>query len=481
MKALLLLALLAQDSHTIPKSHKTAYLKAVGDYDKALGLCEKDPGQAIELMTNILGNSKIDKHECRIRIERATADYTDWKDFFPYQLRGRARVKLAETDAENAESLLQEAIKDFQESVKRNVKSSEPYLNDARNRLEKLRQQKKNPSTPVNPEPAFEAEWLKLIGERKYKSAKQFVESQGGFLDDAKRKGYLQKTEDACAERVTELLNTFRARLELNAAPAELRKMKPNELEAIFALPDDAELVGSYPALQWSRKQREVLLRLRKLEKKEEVLAIIDELLAQMVGSEPLGSREDSRWFRVAATIAFKYIEDLGKALVSASQTATPEARSELKKEAEGLGARWESAKSKLSKEFLAKNSWMDEHSNALSDLIRKFPIDLAELDAVNLDSCLASASPEKALSEMEASLRKIWDEKGSSLSRQSSQKLLTLLIASSAMRRLLEGDSVEKVAEELRLFGKELSRFGGPLDPKRWGPKVEKVFTALR
>jgi hypothetical protein len=60
-------------------------------------------------------------------------------------------------------------------------------------------------------------------------------------------------------------------------------------------------------------------------------------------------------------------------------------------------------------------------------------------------------------------------------------RKLLTELAAATAVHELLAGKSAEEVAKGLQELGRSLTLAGGPVDPARWGPRVEKILEALK
>lgn len=79
----------------------------------------------------------------------------------------------------------------------------------------------------------------------------------------------------------------------------------------------------------------------------------------------------------------------------------------------------------------------------------------------------------------LESKLRQI--ESGGGLAIESRQKLYTLLVAARAIRLFLEGKSDADVLGSLREDLQQLQRAGGAVDPDRFGPRVRKVYDALR
>ena len=86
---ILLLLIVLQQEERIPRTQNEAYLAASKEYEKAVKEWETDPKGSIEILNRILDNPKIEKRECRLRIEWQPGTEIR-RDFFPHQLRGRA-------------------------------------------------------------------------------------------------------------------------------------------------------------------------------------------------------------------------------------------------------------------------------------------------------------------------------------------------------------------------------------------------------
>jgi hypothetical protein len=71
--------------------------------------------------------------------------------------------------------------------------------------------------------------------------------------------------------------------------------------------------------------------------------------------------------------------------------------------------------------------------------------------------------------------------ESRSNLSRESRQLLYTARVIVVSLRGLLAGKSEDAVAVDLSAYRQKLRDSGGPGDVKKYGPRVEKVFSALR
>src|SRR5687767_5379623 len=152
--AILSLVLFAQDSKTVTRQEKTEYNAAVAKCREAEAMIESDPQNAVQLFTEIIGNTRVRLIECTIRIEQRPAEYSDPYPFLPYQYRGKAKMNLAKkATPENAQRLVAGAIEDFQESEKRNVAPSAELRKGAEALLAKLKADVTKPPDTVKSDP----------------------------------------------------------------------------------------------------------------------------------------------------------------------------------------------------------------------------------------------------------------------------------------------------------------------------------------
>ncbi|HEY3225810.1 MAG TPA: hypothetical protein VGK61_02300, partial [Planctomycetota bacterium] len=108
----------------IPRVSKDIYLNAVKELDQAVELIASEPREAVAKVTGILTNSRIKYFECRLKIEKVVGE-TEERAFFPYQVRGRARMAVAErSELQAREAALVDAIADFKKSVEAKVRGS---------------------------------------------------------------------------------------------------------------------------------------------------------------------------------------------------------------------------------------------------------------------------------------------------------------------------------------------------------------------
>ncbi|HLF95028.1 MAG TPA: hypothetical protein VJB14_16285 [Planctomycetota bacterium] len=149
---------------------KEAYDRAVRACEQALRLLETDPEGALQKLNEV--HEKLDPpdkpglkdHERVLRFEVQSGDYSAPVAFYPYQSRGRVRLKLAAVakGIEERRRLLTEAVADLQKSVEKGVESSGPLLAGAKAELAKLPPPPPPAPTPAEVAAAWSKEWAAL-------------------------------------------------------------------------------------------------------------------------------------------------------------------------------------------------------------------------------------------------------------------------------------------------------------------------------
>ncbi|HVR87685.1 MAG TPA: hypothetical protein VMU54_25385, partial [Planctomycetota bacterium] len=279
-----------QDTDVIPRNQRESYGVAILEYEKAWNNLDSDPRQAL-LSINRLFQLKIEKKDRRIQMERPNGTLQKPFDFFPNYLRGRIRLALAKSDPDNAQAYLSAAIGDFKSSSDAGVKASEDLLKSTRALLDRLKAPKPPESPPkvTMAEEGFRESWFKQIEAHKFKAARDLVDQKGTSLAADRKRDYVRDTEEECRKYVGGELSGFAKAMELSSRPAQLRSMRLAEWNRIFELPADADLVGSYPELDWARKEKPTLELVRTSTSKareEEYPAVLDRLLAQLAAAE---------------------------------------------------------------------------------------------------------------------------------------------------------------------------------------------------
>jgi len=477
MTLILLASLLLQDTKTIVRQEKTEYNAAVAKYKDAESNLESDPQAAIEKLTEILSNSKLRVFECVLKIEQRPGDYTE-HPFLPYQARGQARMNLAKkATPENAQKLLAAAIEDFNESAKRNVGPSTDLLKGAQAALAKAKADAtKTPEVPTKPDPVakFREKWFPLLEAKRYKAAKALLEKDSDGLTDEDKKNYLSNAEQACRAQLTNWVSDFRPRF-INAMSLGLDQKTAEEFDLLFALPAGDELIVSHPALDWAR-QFEPAFRSVQSQKTQP-----QSLVPAAVASAALEERLENPWFKAIEQAVFQSLKSAISVEVGNARDASKADRDKARQKANGLMDQWKSFAGKLDAKFVERHRFLADHEGQLTRLFEGFPADLADLDKIDLalDGAFVADSPDTELGKVEDSISAL--EAKSNLTLESRQRLYTARVTAAALRGLFNGKTEDAVAGELGAYRAKLREVGGPGDVKKYGPRVEKVFAALR
>jgi hypothetical protein len=468
--------LVPQDARTATRQEKTEYNAAVAKCREGESMIDSDPQGAIERLSELIGNSKIRLIECLLRIEQRPAEYSDPYAFLPYQYRARARMSLAKkASPENAQKLVAAAIEDLQESVKRNVPSSAEMLKGAEATLAKLKADVTKPPDAVKADPVskFKEKWDPLMLARHFKAAKAVIEKDSEGLTEEQKKGFLESTEQKCRSGLISWVSEFRPRF-ITAINNGLDQKTADEFDELFALPAADELIVSHPAIDWVRK---FLPTFRDVQSSK---LPPHGLIAAAVASAPLDDSGVNPWFRAMEGVIFQSLKGSISAEVQKAQNAAKADRVKARAQADGLLAQWKDFAGKLDAKFLERHRFVQDHEGQLGRLFDGFPADLADLEKISLDAAFAAESPDAELSKIEVVLAN-FESKGN-LTLESRQRLYTLWVTVGALRGLFGGRSEDAVAADLSAFRQKLRDAGGPgSDVKKYGPRVEKVFAALR
>jgi hypothetical protein len=493
MTAATLLLLLCQQDRTVQRTEKGDYYPAKKRCEEGEALIDSDPKTAIEKLDEVINNPKIRFIECRLRIEERPSEYTPWYPFLPYQYRGRAKINLAKrSDPEIAVKLLTEAAADLQRSqkegvvegsLKEGVKSSEDFLKTAKADLDTVQAKIKAAATtskntdPALPEPAivrFRPAFQRLMEDSRFKSARDSVDTAGKALTEAEKKRFREDADVACRTYLDEQALKLRRRLTSDVRSlADLQSLSPRELEAIFALPKADELFVSHPAIEWARTWLPAFEGVRS---RKSAPATLLPAAAQAVALEPDG---ENQWFGTAEIVAFQGIREALQACVSRARDALQPAREAEKTQTTALVKAWTDFETKLDAGFREAHPAVSSHGKEIALLPGGFPVDLAEVDKADLDSCFMAPSPEAALAQLEQSLKSL--ESGKTVTRESRRKLYHLLFTAAALRALCEGKTEEDAADKASAYGERLSAAGGAIETKKYGPRMEAVFAKLR
>lgn len=478
---ILLLALLSslspQDTRTVARTDKGEYNTALAKFKEAEGYVESDPSAAIDILTQIISNPRLRIMEVVLRIEQRPAEYSDPYPFLPYQARGTARVNQSKKlTGDAAQRMMAAAIEDYTESVKRNVGPSGDLLKAAQARLAKLKEDTSSPSTPVKADPVvkFREKWDPILRDRRFKTARALIEKEGGELTEEQRKSFASSADQQCREFLVQEVSEFRPRF-ITAMNLGLEQKTSDEFDLTFALPAPAELVVSHPAIEWARQY---LPAFRDVQAQK---APAHSLIAAAVASVPLEDRFENPWFKAIEGAIYASLRTAIASEVDRARDAGKADREKARALADGYLAAWKDMNSKLDPKFVERHRFLADHERQLVRLFDGFPTELADLGKIDpaLDAAFAAESPDAELAKLEETLSEL--ESRPNLSRESRQRLYTSRVTVVALRGLLSGKSEEAVAADLSAYRQRLRDAGGPGDVKKYGPRVEKVFAALR
>lgn len=475
--ALLLLALAPQDLKTVVRQEKNEYNAAVAKCREAEAMIESDPSAAVERFTEIIALPRIRLMECALRIEQRPAEYSDPYNFLPYQYRGRARMNAArKASPENAQKLVALAIEDFAESVKRNVAPSAELQKNAEAALAKLKADVTKPPDPVKADPVakFKEKWDPHMRAGRYKSAKGVIEKESEGLSEDEKKGFLQSTEQACRTQLINWASDFRFKFQ-QAMANGLGQMTKEEFDLLFTLPAPDELIVTSAALDWARQYQPAFAKVQAQE------APAHSLAAAAAAAAPLEEKIENPWFRSVEAPVFASIRNGISAEVQKAQDAVKADRDKARAAADALLKEWKGFTAKLDPKFAERHRFLADHDGQLTKLFDGFPMDLADLEKIDadLDAAFGAESPDSELAKIEQRLAGL---ESKSTTRESRARLYTSRITVAALRGLFSGKTEEAVAGDLTTFGQRLKDAGGAAgDVKKYGPRVEKVFAALR
>jgi hypothetical protein len=477
--ALIALTLLVpQDSKTIVRQEKNDYNQAVAKCREGETLIEADPQQAIDRFTEILSMPKIRVVECILKIEQRPAEFSDPYGFFPYQYRGRAKMNLSKKAApEAAQKIVASAIEDFQESAKRNVPSSGELLKGAESAMAKLRAEMTKPpeATSVDPVVKFRERWDPLMSQNRFKTARAAAEKEGDGLTAEIRKNFVQSTEQGCRDYLVKWVSAFRPTF-ISALAQGLDQKTSDEFDLLFSLPPTDELVVMNPAVEWVRQY---VPAFRDVQAQK---APPSSLAAAAAAAAPLEERLENPWFKAVENAVFGSFKDALADLVKKSQDAPKAERQRARAQADALLSEWKAFTSKIDPKFIQRHKFVVDHENQLSKQLDGFPTDLADLDRLGpaIDAAFLSDTPDQEFAKIEDTLSGF--EGRGNPARESRQRLYTLRVTVVALRGFYSGKAEDAVISDLSSFRQKLRDAGGPDgDVKKYGPRVEKVFSDLR
>lgn len=476
--AIVLASLCAQETKTVVRQEKNDYNPAVAKCREGEAAIDSDPQAAVERLTEVIGMPKVRLFECILRIEQRPGEFSDPYPFLPYQYRGKAKMNLSKraSSAEAAQKLVASALEDFQESAKRNVPSSAELAQTTKELLAKMKADVTQPPDPVKSDPVvkFREKWDPLMRASRFKAAKTLIDKEGDGLNDEQRKGFLQSTEQSCRALLTNWVADFRPRF-VAAMSLGLDQKTSEEFDLLFSLPAPDELIVSHPAVEWVRQY---LPAFRAVQSRTAPAHSLADAAAAAV---PLEDRLENPWLKAVEAAVFAGYRDAITAEVDRARDAAKADRDKARAQADSLLGQWKAFTGKLDARILERHRFLADHGTSLAKLFDGFPTDLADLTKVGerVDAAFGAESPEIEMAKIEESLTGL-ESKGN-LALESRQRLFTLHVTVAALRGLFAGKTEEAMAAELAPYRQKLREAGGPEDSKKYGPRVERIFGALR
>jgi hypothetical protein len=459
-----------QEDVDIPRRDKQEYIEALQSTKDLEPRVESDEASVIEKVTAILANPKITQVECRIRIQLLADKYTAPALFLPYQMRGKASLSLARktSSAPAKKALLDDAIRDLKMSVGKGIDASKAPLDAAKKELEKLAA---DPGTPAKPAaPSIRPAWSQLVADRKFKSARALLDRDGGTLPESERTELASETDQACRAYLAEQMIRFRRNLAQVPTLSDLRAMTKSEFEITFALPPSSEIVVAYPPYDWARAH------LPALQEAWANKGPASKLLPMAAAAADLDEGSENPWFRMAAALASQDARASVDKRVAESLDAPKAARESALAAAQAVLTSWQ----EFSARFRTRYPILEDHDRALAAAWEKRPRDLSDLEKGDLlGACLEGPDADAKLQALEQRLRAM--ESSGPATRESRQRLYSLLVAARSVRLFLSGKPTDEVVRAAREDLDKLSKVGGVPDPDLYGPRMRKVFDALR
>lgn len=470
----IVLSLACQEDVFIRRIDKVRYLEATQLCKEGEAKIDADPAGAIERFTRILQDPALTELECNLRIQQSD-NYGPPYFFLPYQYRARARLALAGKTANAVEKrqLLEGAVGDLKASAERKVTSSTKILATAEAELAKLARPAPPAPPADNSSAKFRASWQELLAAKKFKAARQLLDRDGAGLHETERAGLIAESEQACRAFLVERMARFRRAWGTVPTLDDLQAMTSSEFELAFALPDAQDLIVAHPAVDWARAHLDALRQARSKQPS------LPSLLAMAEAASRLEEGGENPWYAPAEGLAFQAARREVEKRIADSVDAARAVRAPLLEEAESTVSAWKRFDGRLDAEFRKRSTAAADHLRALEALLATKPRDLAELDGEDLKSCFDGFPVEPRLLAEEEKFRKREAEGG--ITRESRQKLATLIVAAKSLRLFLNGSSDDAVREAVREDLARLSRVGGAVDPDRFGPRIRKVFDSLR
>lgn len=317
--------------------------------------------------------------------------------------------------------------------------------------------------------------WKEMVDAKRFKSAIAYLDSKKEEMSESTYKSMCDETVSESRLYLANRMNRYRSQLNDLKSQKDLAALKVDEFAAAFQLPAPDELLSTTPAYDWARVQYGDLEDFRSRKPSGE--SMFKHVAAAV--ALPADDDGEQRWFDTMETLAFAAASDYVRAAAAQAMESPKAEREEHLARARAVRDRWTLAVVQAIPESSPHRKRVNEHDLRLGALLDAFPRDLPELDAIDISAALAGDSPETALRALEKQLKGF--ESRSGLSKESKQKLYTMIVTVVSLRCFTQGKEEIDALGELKGYGAKLEKVGGPTDPRAFGARVQKVFDALR
>jgi len=261
----------------------------------------------------------------------------------------------------------------------------------------------------------------------------------------------------------------FRRNLAQVPTLSDLRAMTKSEFEITFSLPAPQEIVVDYPPYDWARTH------LPTLQEAWANKGPVPKLQAMAAAAAELDEGTENPWFRMAEALAWQDVRAELEKRVTEAINAPRASREAALASGQSVVISWKSFHARFKRYPI-----LDEHDRAIDAAWENRPRDLAELEKGDLvRACFDGPEVETKLENLELRLRAL--ETSTVATRESRQRLYTLLVAARSVRMFLSGKAVDEVVRATRDDLDKLAACGGATEPDKYGPRVRKVFDSLR
>jgi hypothetical protein len=437
---------------TISKQERSIYIPVFERYREAEALLPADPLDCANRCAELIKDPAIKDgcREAKVRVQNTDGSYGEWSIFAPYQLRGRALVlqarEAAKRDRKESAALAQAAITDLKESLRRGLKSSDPYLKEAEEffatvkegvpvddvrrveaeaRIKELRGlrgqkgaleallKKCEESAAALKGTSFESEgstiranafrelWTQHVEAERFRSAGQILSAQGAFLSAEDRIAIRLHIEDRCRRHVASAMERFRTELRETLPPdqawATLSRLTGAEFERRFALPEEPELLLVHPELEWGRLCRERLRKVRSVEAapnapSSEFRKAFDEASQAALDAVPLAKDGQSRAFAALELLAHNLARLRLERELSGAAAAAPESLQARRQEVSAIVASYDAFAGRVEQllagwpdrgEAFRRDQAFSQHAAQVREYPSLLPVDLERVDQI--------------------------------------------------------------------------------------------------